>query len=408
MTWGAAIAGSRGRVVAALAARFRDLDLAEDAFSEASLVALAVWPADPPRDPAAWLWRAALRKALDAVRRARTRAAAVHDAPPPEPTPEDLAMLADQPIPDERLRLIFVCCHPALAPEARAALTLKVVCGLSTERLARAFLVGEPAMLQRITRAKRKIAAAGVPFEVPVRAAWPERLGAVLSTLEIAYAQAYEDAALAGDGADFATEVLRLSGLLAELVPDDPEVLGLAALVRFAEARRPARLDDTGAMVPVSEQDVGFWDRRLVNEGAHLLDRAAGFARTGPLQTLAAVHGAHLSRLLTGETPWADIETLYFALSILRPGPVTEVNRAVAVGESRGAEAGLAVLAAIRTDRDLTKWLPWQAARAWLNARAGFRAEAREAYDAALALNPPPAERLYLERRRAALSVPAD
>ncbi len=403
MDLGLLISESRSRVVAALAARFRDLDLAEDAFSEAALTALAVWPGDPPRDPAAWLWRVALRKALDAKRRARTRETALHDAPEPEPTPEDLAMLADQPIPDERLRLIFVCCHPAIAPEARAALSLKVVCGLSTERLARAFLVAEPAMLQRITRAKRKIAAAGVPFEIPARAAWPERLGAVLATLEIAYTQAYEDAALAGDAADFAAEVLRLSGLLAELIQDDPEVLALAALVRFAEARRPARLDDTGAMVPAGEQDPAQWNGRLIAQGADLLDRAAGFGRTGPYQTMAAIHGAHLSRRETGETPWADIATLYFALSILRPGPVTEVNRAVAIGEAQGADAGLEALAAIRTDRNLEAWLPWQAARAALCERAGRRTGALEAYDAALALGPAPAERLFLERRRAAL-----
>ena len=403
MDFGAAIHEARSRVVAALAARFRDLDLAEDAFSDASLTALAVWPGDPPRDPAAWLWWAALRKALDMKRRVRTRQSARHDAPEPEPTPEDLAMLADQPIPDERLRLIFVCCHPALAPEARAALALKVVCGLSTERLARAFLIGEGAMLQRITRAKAKIAGAGVPFEIPARAAWPERLGAVLATLEVAYAQAYEDAALAGDGADFAGEVLRLSGLLAELVPDDPEVLGLAALVRFAEARRPARLDDAGAMVPISEQDMRSWDETLIDQGVDLLDRAAAFGRLGACQTLAAIHGAHLSRRETGETPWADIETLYLALSILRPGPVTEVNRAVAVGESQGANAGLEALNAIRTDRDLKAWLPWQAAYASLCARAGYRAQARDAYDAALALGPAPAERLFLERQRAVL-----
>lgn len=403
MDAGAAIHEARGRVVAALAARFRDLDLAEDAFADAALAAVAAWPTDPPRDPAAWLWRAALRRALDAVRRRRTRETARHDDRDPEPTPEDLAMLADQPIPDERLRLIFVCCHPALAPEARAALSLKVVCGLSTARLARAFLVGEPAMLQRITRAKAKIAGAGVPFEIPARAAWPERLGAVLATLEIAYAQAYEDAALAGDAADFAGEVLRLSGLLAELIPDDPEVLGLGALVRFAEARRPARLDDAGAMVPISEQDVRQWDGPLIDQGADLLDRAAAFGRLGPCQTLAAIHGAHLSRRETGETPWADIETLYFALSVLRPGPVTEVNRAVAVGEARGAAEGLAVLDAVRTDRDLEAWLPWQVARAALCARAGYQTEARAAYDAALALGPAPAERLFLERKRAAL-----
>ena len=402
---GALISQSRSRVVAALAARFRDLDLAEDAFSDAATTALAVWPADPPRDPAAWLWRAALRRGLDATRRARTRATALHDPPPPEPTPEDLAMLADEPIPDERLRLIFVCCHPALAPEARAALTLKVVCGLSTPRLARAFLVGEPAMLQRITRAKAKIAAAGVPFEVPTRAAWPERLGAVLATLEIAYAQAYEDAALAGDGAGFGVEVLRLSGLLAELLPDDPEVLALAALVRFAEARRPARLDDGGAMVPLDEQDVTQWNARLIAEGARLLDRAAGEKSTGPYRIMAAIHGAHLSRRESGATPWATIAALYDALILLRPGPVTAVNRAVAVGMAKGPEAGLAALADIRSDRDLEGWLPWQAARAGLCALAGRAAEALAAWDTALSLGPAPAERLYLARRRDAVSA---
>ncbi len=309
-------------------------------------------------------------------------------------------MLAEQPIPDERLCLIFVCCHPALAPEARAALALKVVCGLSTPRLARAFLVGEPAMLQRITRAKAKISGAGVPFEIPARAAWPERLGAVLATLEIAYTQAYEDAALAEDTADFAAEVLRLSGLLAELVPDDPEVLALAALVRFAEARRPARLDDGGAMVPVSEQDVRQWNARLIAEGAVLLDRAAGLQRTGPYQILAAIHGAHLSRRETGETPWRAIAALYDALLVLRPGAVTAVNRAVAIGASQGPAAGLAALAAVRTDRRLESWLPWQAARAWLCEQAGEAEAARQALDAALALEPPPAERLFLEAAR--------
>lgn len=404
MEAGTAIHDARGRVVAALAARFRDLDLAEDAFSDAALTALAVWPADPPRDPAAWLWRAAVRKALDALRRRRTWDAALHDAPDPEPTPEELAMLAEQPIPDERLRLIFICCHPALAPETRAALSLKVVCGLSTDRLARAFLIGEPAMLQRITRAKAKIAGAGVPFEIPARAAWPERLGAVLATLEIAYAQAYEDAALAGETADFAAEVLRLSGLLAELIPDDPEVLALAALVRFAEARRPARLDDLGAMVPTSEQDVTLWAAPMIAEGAVLLDRAAGLKKTGPYQILAAIHAAHLSRHETGVTPWPAIAALYDALMLLRPGAITAVNRAVAVGEERGAEAGLAALAAIETDRRLETWLPWQAAQAGLCERAGELEAARQALDAALALGPPPAERLFLERARRRLA----
>ncbi|MEW5688260.1 MAG: DUF6596 domain-containing protein [Pseudomonadota bacterium] len=398
---GRQIAAARPRVVAALAGRLRDLDLAEDAFSEASASALAAWPAEPPRDPAAWLWRVASRKALDARRRRAVRAKAIHDAPEPPPTPEEALMAADDPIPDERLKLIFVCCHPALAPESRAALTLKVVCGLSTARLARAFFTAEPAMLQRITRAKRKIAGAGVPFEVPGRDVWPERLEAVLATLEIAYAQAYEDAALAGETAGFAGEVLRLSGLLAELTPDEPEALGLAALVRFAEARRPARLDDAGAMVPPGEQDTGLWRRDLIVEGARLLDRAAGLGRSGPRQILAAIHATHCGRIETGRTDWSAIAALYDALAQVRPHPSTCVNRAVAVGEAEGPAAGLAELAAIA---GLEGWLPYQAALAGLAARAGRRETALHAYDAALALAPAPAERLYLERARRRLA----
>jgi RNA polymerase sigma-70 factor (ECF subfamily) len=402
--FGQAISQARPRVVAALAGRLRDLDQAEDAFADAAAAALVAWPNLAPRDPAAWLWRAALRKAIDARRRAAVRDRAVLDEPEPQPTPEEALMAADQPIPDERLKLIFVCCHPALAPDSRAALTLKVVCGLSTGRLARAFFVAEPAMLQRITRAKKKIAGAGVPFEVPGRAAWPERLEAVLTTLEIAYAQAYEDAALAGETAGFAAEVLRLSGLLAELTPDEPEVLGLAALVRFAEARRPARLDDVGAMVPPEQQDVALWRRELIAEGARLLDRAAGFGRSGPRQILAAIHATHCGRAETGRTDWATIAALYDVLAQLRPHAATAVNRAVAVGEAHGAEAGLAELAKIT---GVEGWLPYQAALAALSAKAGRPGDAATAYAAALALGPPPAERLYLEARRRSLRADA-
>lgn len=401
MDLGAAIEAARLKVVAALAVRLRDLDMAQDAFAEAAASAVAAWRDEPPRDPAAWLWRAALRKGLDAKRRAAVRGRLAPEPPLPPPTPEEALMAAETPIPDERLALIFVCCHPALAPEARVALTLKVVCDLSTPAIARAFLAGEPAILQRITRAKKKIAAAGVAFEVPGPAAWPERLEAVLATLEIAYALAYEDAALAGEGAPFAAEVLRLSGLLAQLVPDDPEVLGLAALVRFAEARRPARLDGTGAMIPLSEQDMAEWSPELIAQGAALLERAARFGRSGPRQILAAIHGAHLSRRERGTTPWAQIVALYDVLARLRPGPVTDVNRAVAVGEARGAAAGLASLDAVS---GAVGWLPYQAARAGLCVAAGRTDEAAGAYRAALALGPAPAERLYLERRLAELN----
>lgn len=404
MDIGSAISGARPRVVAGLAARLRDLDAAEEAFAEAALAAVQAWAGDPPRDAAAWLWRTSWRKALDGKRRAQTRRLAISDEPAPAATPEDLLVAADEPIPDERLRLIFVCCHPAIAPDARAALTLKVVCGLSTERLARAFLVAEAAMLQRITRAKRKVRDAGVPFEVPDRGAWPERLEAVLATLEVAYAQAYEDAALAEEGAPFAREVLRLSGLLAELMPQEPEVLGLAALVRYAEARRPARLDTDGAMIPLDRQDVRLWRRELILEGAELLDRAAAQRRSGARQLLAAIHGAHLARLQTGVTPWPLIVELYDALLRVRPTAVTAVNRAVAVGALQGPDAGLAALQAVPGAGRLTGWLPYQAARAHLCAEAGLSADAIGAFRAALALQPAAAERLYLERRLAALA----
>lgn len=390
---GRSIAQARPRVVAALAARLRDLDLAEDAFAEASLAALSTWPSDPPRDPAAWLWRTALRKAFDAIRKAQVRARVRPDAPEPPPTPEELAM-AEEPIPDERLRLIFVCCHPAIAPDARAALTLKIVCGLSTERLARAFFVAEPAMLQRITRAKRKIAGAGVPFEVPAPAQRPERLEAVLTTLEVAYAQAYEDAALAGDAAEFAGEVVRLSGLLAELAPDEPEVLGLAALVRFAEGRRPARLDEAGAMVPPDRQDVRDWDRGMIVAGAELMRRAARLGRSGPRQIMAAIHASHCARIEGRATPWSDIAALYEVLAVVRPSAATAVNQAVAIGEARGWSAGLEALGRIAGVED---WLPYQAARAHLCAGAGRIADARVALRHALALSPAAAERLFLE-----------
>ena len=250
-------------------------------------------------------------------------------------------------------------------------------------------------MLQRITRAKRKIAGAGVPFEVPGPAAWPERLEAVLTTLEVAYAQAYEDAALAGEAAAFAGEVLRLSGLLAELAPAEPEVLGLAALVRFAEARRPARLDSSGAMVPQALQDVGRWNRSLILEAAALLDRAAGLRLSGPRQILAAIHAAHCARAETGITPWRDIVALYDVLVLIRPQAATAVNRAVAIGEAHGAQAGLSALSEIA---GVEGWLPYQAALAALSLGAGRIDHARRAYRDALELKPAPAERLYLER----------
>ncbi len=260
-----------GRIVAALATAFRDLDLAEEAYAEACARAAAVWPAAPPLDPAAWLYATARRCVLDMIRKRKVRSRLTPDTPEPQASAEEIMASDARLIPDERLRLIFVCCHPAVAPEARAALTLRLVCGLTVQEIARAFLVAEPAMFQRLTRAKKKIAQAGVSFEVPGPQAWPERLAAVFSTLEVAYARAHEDAAGAGQHAGYAREMLGLTAVLAELLPDEPECLAFAATVRFAEARRPARLDAHGAMIPLSEQDPALWNRSLIHEADALL-----------------------------------------------------------------------------------------------------------------------------------------
>lgn len=390
-----------GRVVSALAAGLRDLDLAEEAFAEACVRAAADWGERPPADPAAWLYAVARRVALDRLRRRATASAHRPDERLPEPTPEDHAMSLDDPIPDERLRLIFVCCHPAVAPEARAALTLRTVCGLTTAEIAAAFLVSEPALAQRLVRAKRKIADAGVAFEVPRPDRWPERMDAVLSTLEIAYAQAHADAALAGPHAAFAREMLALAALLARLAPDDAEVQALAATIHLAEARRPARLDASGALLPLSEQDVRDWDAGLVAAGEAFLRASAERSRgapPGPRALQAAIHAAHADRRRTGAVPWPAILRLYDALLDLRHDAVVRTNRAVALAEVEEPAAALAAL----DSAPASGWLPFHAARADLLARLGRGPEAVAEYDAALALSPSPAEALFLKRRRAA------
>lgn len=320
----------------------------------------------------------------------------------PEPAPSIEAELASDArlIPDERLRLIFVCCHPAVAPEARAALTLRLVCGLSAQEIARAFLVSEPAMLQRLTRAKRKIAEAGVSFEVPGPEAWPERLAAVLSTLEVAYARAHEDAAGAGPHAGFAQEMLSLTAVLVELLPQEPDALAFAALVRYAEARRPARLDPDGAMVPLDRQDPALWRGELIAEGEALLRRAGGLGRPGPIQLRAALHGAWCSReTLDTPPPWPAILSLYDALLSFGEDPFVRVNRAVALAQVAGPAEALAELEALDAAR-LASFQPFHAVRADLLARLGRGEEALAAYDRALALGPAEAEKRWLISRR--------
>lgn len=334
------------------------------------------------------------------IRRRNVRRRLSPDAPEPEPSIEAQLASDTRLIPDERLRLIFVCCHPAVAAEARAALTLRLVCGLSAQEIARAFLVSEPAMLQRLTRAKRKIAQAGVSFEVPGPEAWPERLDAVLSTLEVAYARAHEDAAGAGPHAGFAQEMLALTAVLVELLPQEPDALAFAALVRYAEARRPARLGPDGAMVPLDRQDPALWRGDLIGEAETLLRRAGSLGRPGPIPLRAALHGAWCARRsLEQPPPWPAILSLYDALLSFGEDPFVRINRAVALAEVSGPAAALAELNALDAAR-LAVFQPFHAVRADLLARLGRREEALAAYDQALALGPAEAERRWLMRRR--------
>ncbi len=386
------------RVTAALAARYRDLDIAEEAFAEACARAAAAWPqTGEPADPTAWLYRTADRAAIDMLRRRKVRSRLA-------PDPEEIAAMDEPcPIPDDRLRLIFVCCHPAVAPDVRAQLTLRLVCGLSTSEIAHAFLMPEPTVAQRLVRAKRKIAEAGVPFEVPGPQHWPERLEAVLCTLEIAYAKAHEDASGAGQHARYGPEMIALTELLVELLPTEPEALALAALVRFAEARRPARTRPDGAMVPLSEQDPALWNRPLIVAGDRLLRRARQAGQLGPRLLQAELHAAWSARTSLAEPPpWPRVLAIYDRMLAVRDDPVVRLNRAVALGEVAGPAAALREVDALACGR-LEAFLPFQAVRAGLLRRVGRTAEAREAYSAALALGPGSAERAWLERRRTEL-----
>lgn len=395
-----------GRIRAALAARYRDLDLAEEAFAESCLKAVKAWgeeASDVPRDPAAWLYRVAERAALDIMRRRRTRTANRPDEPEPEPNAEERLASDDAVIPDERLKLIFVCCHPAVAADSRAALTLKLVCGLSTEEVARAFLVSETTLAQRLVRAKRKIAEAGVSFEVPAPEHWAERLAAVLSTLEVAYAKAHEDAAGSSRHAGFAREMLEVTALLAEMLPDEAEVLALAATIRFAESRRPARMDTDGVMVPLADQDPVLWSKPLIEDARSYCGRALGLSGPGPRILQMMIHALWCGRkTLTDPPPWKAVLAAYDILVELRDDPVIRINRAVALAEVTGPKEALAELDGLDAEA-LSDFLPFHAARADLLARLARVPEAVDAYDRALALSPADAERRFLERRRDAL-----
>jgi RNA polymerase sigma-70 factor (ECF subfamily) len=399
-----AVREAGARIVAALATRYRDLDLAEEAHAEACARAAAAWgAAGVPSDPAGWLYRTADRCAVDILRRQNVRRRLQLEPPLAPLTPEQ-AMIQASPIPDERLRLIFVCCHPAIAAEARAALTLRLVCGLSTTEIARAFLLSDAALQQRLVRAKRKIAQAGIPFEVPGPQRWPERMDAVLSTLEVIYSKAHEDAAGAGPHAGYAAEVLALTALLCRLAPGSAQAAALAASIRFTEARRPARCGPEGAMVPLSEQDPALWLKPLIADGEAYLAQAAQLGGGGPRLIQAAINGTWCARRTAAEpAPWPRVLALYDRLLEERDDPVVRLNRAVAVAQVHGAQSALAEIERLEGP-GLGAFLPYHAVRADLLARLGRVTEAREAYAAALALGPGAAERIWLSRQRAALA----
>jgi RNA polymerase sigma-70 factor, ECF subfamily len=398
----------RAGVLATLIRHVGDFQLAEDAVQDAFAAAVAGWPRDGvPDSPRAWILVTARRRAIDRLRRERSTADRVGRL-------AELARLDAQEHPadrghdgtvgDDRLRLIFTCCHPALAPPARVALTLKTLGGLTTGEIARAFLVPEATMAQRLVRAKRKIAEAHIPYRVPPAEDLPERLAGVLSVVYLVFNEGY--GAAEGDRlvrGELCSEAIRLGRLLVELMPDDAEVRGLLALMLLHDARREARVDPAGAFVPLDRQDRSRWDAGRIREGLRTLDGAMALRRPGPYQLQAAIAALHVRVPTPEATDWAQIANLYGALGRLAPSPVVELNRAVAVGYAAGPGAGLEVLAPLVDDPTLARYQPLHAARADLLRRAGDGAGAAEAYRRAIELSTNAVERAELERRLASL-----
>ena len=399
----AAARQSYGKLVAWLAARTRDVTAAEDALADAFAAALERWPkSGVPEKPEAWLLAVARRRRVDAVRRRLTREAARDHL---KLIAEEMeARMTNEELPDERLRLMFACAHPAIEPGVRAPLILQTVLGFDAATIASAFLVSPATMGQRLVRAKTRIRETGIPFRVPERAELGERLGAVLEAIYAAFAEGWSDpVGTETQRRNLATEGIWLGRLVVTLMPQEPEALGLLALMLFAEARRTARRSAEGDFVPLAEQDCDLWDRALIDEAEALLSHAAMSGVVGRYQLEAAVQSAHAARRLTGRTDWPAIRALYDALFSIVGSPVVAINRAVALAETEGAVAGLAALYVLGDDKRLNEYQPYWAARAGLLARLGQAPQATEAYDRAIGLERDPAVRRFLQGKRAAL-----
>ena len=381
-----------GRSVAALVRAFGDIDVAEDAVQDAFAVALRTWPRDGlPPNPGGWITTTARNRAIDRLRRESRRRELLGEAAVLSPAhvdpglPEEVA-----PVPDDRLRLIFTCCHPALAPDAQVALTLRLLGGLSTKEVARSFLVTELAMSQRLARAKRKVKAARIPYRVPEDYELPDRLRPVLAVVYLVY-----NAGLASPTEpSLCLEAIRLARILATLMPDEPEVAGLLALLLLTESRRASRLRPDGSLMLLGEQDRGRWDRALIDEGQTIVRRCLRRNQPGAYQLQAAINAVHADAATVEQTDWPQIVALYDQLLTVAPTPVVALNRAVAIGEVRGAAAALALV----DELDLDNYYSFHATRADLLRRLGRNADAAASYERAAAMAPTEAERDFLSR----------